>query len=130
VRIEARIFASVAIFFLVVLLLYWYTSKEQSGTTMLLGTVLLGALPSSYLFWWSRRMRPRPEDREDARIDEGAGYIGSFPDSSIWPFVIGMSMAMIGLAFVFGVWTAIIGGVVALAAVVGVVLESRRGGTV
>ncbi|MGI0156399.1 MAG: aa3-type cytochrome oxidase subunit IV [Thermoplasmata archaeon] len=129
-KIEGRLFSGVAVFFFVVLLVYWYWSKEQSGTVMLLGTVLLGVLPGSYLLWWSRHMRPRPEDREDARIDEGAGYIGSFPDSSIWPFIIGLSMAMIGLAFVFGVWTAIIGGVLATGAVIGVVLESRRGGTV
>ncbi len=129
-RIEGRVFAAVAIFFFVILLVYWFWSKEDSGTVLLLGTVLLGVLPGSYLLWWSRHMRPRPEDRDDARIDEGAGYVGSFPDSSIWPFVVGVSMAFIGLAFVFGVWTAIIGGALATSAVIGAVLESRRGGTV
>lgn len=129
-KIEGRFLLGVALFFLVVFFVYWFTSYEDSGSVMLLGTAFLGLLPGSYLIWWSRHMRPRPEDRDDARIDEGSGYIGSFPDGSIWPFVIGISMGFIGLAFVFGVWTALIGGSLAISGFVGIILESRRGGTV
>ena len=47
---------------------------------MLVGTVLLGLLPGCYYFWWSRHMKPRPEDRKDATIEEGSGVIGSLPE--------------------------------------------------
>jgi len=68
--------------------IYWFWSYEQGGTVMLAGTTLLGLLPGSYYLWWSTRMKPRPEDRTDATIEEGTGVIGSFPSSSIWPFIL------------------------------------------
>lgn len=129
-RIESRFFAIIAIFFFVVFFLYWFTSYEDAGGVMLFFSILLGALPGSYLLWWSRHMRPRPEDREDALIEEGAGYVGSFPGSSIWPFVLGMGLASIALAMIFGAWPGVVGAVVVLGAFVGVILESRRGGTI
>ncbi len=75
-------------------------------------------------------MQPRPEDREDAEMEDGAGVIGAFPSSSIWPFVLGLGASMVALALVFGSWTLPIGLFCAVAALVGVVYESRRGGLV
>ena len=63
-------------------------------------------------------------------IEEGAGVIGAFPSSSIWPLVVGLSAVFIGLALVFGSWTLPVGFALALAALVGVIYESRRGGLV
>lgn len=129
-KVESRFLVGVGIFFAVVFLVYWFTSYEDAGATMLLFTCFLGLLPGTYLLWWSRRMRPRPEDRDDATVEQGSGAIGSFPDSSVWPFVIGSAMALIAVGFVFGGWTALAGGVLAIGALVGVIRESRRGGTI
>ena len=49
-------------------------------------------------------MKPRPEDRTDATMADGAGVIGSFPGSSIWPFVLGMGLFLMVLSMVFGLW--------------------------
>ncbi len=49
-------------------------------------------------------MKPRPEDRTDATMEDGAGVIGSFPASSIWPFVLGMGLFLMVLSIVFGLW--------------------------
>ena len=54
--------------------------------------------------WWSNRMRVRASDRDDATIAEGAGFVETFPGSSIWPFTLGMGAFCIGLALVFGTW--------------------------
>jgi hypothetical protein len=97
---------------------------------MLAGTTLLGLLPGSYYLWWSRRMKPRPEDRTDASIEEGGGVIGSFPNSSIWPFILGMGLFLIVLSTVFGLWLLAPGASLVLSALIGVTVESRRGGTV
>src|SRR3974377_2164688 len=91
-RIEALILIGVAVFFGAVGALYWFWSAgvgpgaaaarpEPGGTAMLIGTPLLGLVPGAYYMWWSLRMRPRPEDRNEATIEEGAGGIGSFPGS-------------------------------------------------
>ncbi len=129
-RVEALFLMGVAVFFGLVGVMYWFWGYETAGTMMLVGTTLLGFLPGSYYLWWSRRMRPRPEDRTDGAIEEGAGAIGSFPNSSVWPFVLGMGFFLIALSAVFGFWLIAPGLSLVLSALVGVTVESRRGGTV
>jgi Cytochrome c oxidase subunit IV len=140
-KTEARLLIGVGMFFSVTDIVYWFwgyhflsgngaSGPEQSGTVMLVGTVLLGLVPGSYYFWWSRHMRPRPEDRSDATIEEGSGVIGSFPSSSIWPFVLGMGCFMIALSAVFGLWLAVPALSLVLSAAIGYTAESRRGGQV
>jgi ABC-type maltose transport system permease subunit len=130
VRTEAHVLLFIASFFGCVAAAYWLWSYETSGTAMLIGSSLLGILPGMYYLWWSYRMRPRPEDLEEATMEDGAGVIGTFPSSSIWPFVFGLAATLVALALVFGFWTAIVGFVLATTAVVGIILESRRGGYV
>ncbi|HVC71945.1 MAG TPA: cytochrome c oxidase subunit 4 [Acidimicrobiales bacterium] len=129
-RIEALFLIGIAVFFGIVGAIYWFWAYEQGGTMMLVGTTFLGLLPGSYYLWWSRRMEPRPEDRTDASIEEGSGVIGSFPNSSIWPFVLGMGLFLVVLSLVFGLWLLAPGFALVISAAVGVTVESRRGGTV
>ena len=75
-------------------------------------------------------MKPRPEDRTDASMEEGAGVIGSFPASSIWPFVLGMGLFLMVLSMVFGLWLIAPGAALVVSSVIGVTVESRRGGTI
>jgi hypothetical protein len=138
---EAKLLIGVGAFFSLTDIVYWFwgyhylagnnsAGPEQSGTVMLIGTVLLGLVPGSYYFWWSRHMRPRPEDREDATIAEGSGVIGAFPSSSIWPFVLGMGVFLIALAAVFGIWLLVPAFSLVFSAAIGYTAESRRGGQV
>lgn len=129
-KIEARVLIVIGVFFAVVGAIYWFTSYEQGGTAMLIGSALLGVFPGVYYLWWSVRMKPRAEDRSDATLEDGAGVVGSFPSSSIWPFVFGAAATLVALSLVFGFWTAAIGFVLAIVAVTGYVVESRRGGLV
>ena len=129
-RIEALFLIGIAVFFGIVGAVYWFWAYEQGGTMMLVGTTFLGLLPGGYYFWWSRRMKPRPEDRTDASIEEGSGVIGLFPNSSIWPFVLGMGLFLVVLSMVFGLWLLAPGFSLVLSALIGVTVESRRGGTV
>ena len=129
-RIEALVLLGVAIFFGIVGAVYWFTSYEDGGTMMLVGTCLLGLLPGSYYYWWHRRMGDRPEDRDDATLEDGAGQIATFPSSSIWPFVLGMGAFMLVLAFAFGIWFFFPALGLILTALVGGTAESRRGGHV
>jgi hypothetical protein len=127
-RVEALVLLGVAVFFGITGAVYWFTSYEDGGTMMLVGTCLLGLLPGGYYFWWHRRMAPRPEDRPDATVADGAGEVQAFPSSSIWPFVLGMGAFMLVLAFAFGMWFFFPAVGLFLTALVGVTAESRRGG--
>jgi hypothetical protein len=127
---EAWVLLGVATFFGIVGVVYWFTSYEDGGTMMLVGTCLLGLLPGSYYLWWHRRIGDRPEDRDDATVEEGAGQIATFPNSSIWPFILGMGAFMLVLAFAFGSWFFFPAVGLILTALLGVTAESRRGGHV
>jgi hypothetical protein len=127
---EAYVLLFIGFFFGLVGLIYWLTSYEDAGSIMLLGTFLLGSVPGFYYFWWSRRMSPRASDNPEASLEDGAGVVGAFPGSSIWPFVLGLGATFVALALVFGAWTLGVGLFLAIAALVGVIFESRRGGLV
>ena len=75
-------------------------------------------------------MKPLEGDEPEATVADGAGTIDSFPGSSIWPFLLGMGALFATLTFVFGLWLAPIAAALGLSAVIGGVVESRRGGTV
>jgi Cytochrome c oxidase subunit IV len=129
-KVEAYVLLFVGAFFGCVCLAYWLLSNETSGTAMLAGTMMLGFFPGTYYFWWSRRMKPRPEDDPQATRSDGAGIVAAFPSTSIWPFVLGLGATCVALSLVFGFWTAPIGFTLGVATLLGVVRESRRGGTV
>lgn len=129
-RIEALLLIGVAIFFGIIGIVYWFTAYDDSGFLMLIGTTLLGLLPGGYYLWWSNRMKPRPEDLDNADMKDGSGVVGSFPGSSIWPFVLGMGAFMIAMSAVFGWWFFPIAIALAVSAATGYTVESRRGGTV
>jgi len=129
-RVSGTFLAAIGIFFGIIGLIYWFWSYEDAGFLMLMGSALLGLLPGGYYLWWSRRMRPLDGDVSDASVADGAGSIDSFPGSSIWPFLLGMGALFATLTFIFGLWLAPIAAALGLSAVIGGVIESRRGGTV
>lgn len=125
---EGRILLGLGLFFLIMFGFYWPLSHEQSGSTMMFFAVLLGFLPGGYYYWWSRRMKPRPEDSDDADMAESAGFIDSFPGSSIFPFTLGMGAWMSVMAMIFGIWLAIPALSLIVWALLGATAEARRGG--
>ncbi len=126
-KVEAYFFLGVTAFFVVIGGVYAFTSYEDAGTTMLAGCALLGLLTGGYLLLVSRRIAPRPEDRPDATIADGAGARAEFPAASIWPFALAFGATALATGFVFGVWVIVLGGTVFTLAAIGYVAESRRG---
>jgi hypothetical protein len=128
VKIESYFLLFLSAFGAVIAAIYWWTSYDDGGGIMLVGFALLALLPGLYYLWWTHRMPLRPEDDPTADHASGAGFIGYFPSASIWPFVLGMGALCVGLALVFGFWTAIFGFFLAISAVIGVIVESRHNG--
>jgi hypothetical protein len=97
------VFAPLTLFFLIVGSVYGYFTRlsEPIGLiALLLAGVLLGMI-TVYLAITSRKI-DRPEDKPDAEIADGAGELGFFPASSIWPLWTALTMVLIVLAPVFG----------------------------
>ncbi len=129
-RVNGAFLAVIGFFFGVIAIIYWFTAYEDAGFLMLIGSALLGLMPGGYYLWWSNRMRPLDGDVPDATVSDGAGVIDAFPGSRIWPFLLGMAALFATLTFIFGLWLAPIAAALGLSAVIGAVVESRRGGTV
>ena len=127
-KVEARLLLGLGLFFGIMCAVYWNWSLENAGGVMMFAGMLLGFLPGGYYYWWSRRMKARPEDNPDATQAEGAGFVGSFPGTSIWPFTLGMGAFLSVLAMVFGIWFLVPGLALVVWALFGGTSEGRRGG--
>ena len=128
-RVESKVLLSLGLFFGVMVTVYWNWGHENAGSVMMFSGMLLCFLPGGYYYWWSRRMKPRPEDDPQATQAQGAGVVGAFPGTSIWPFTLGMGAFFIVLALVFGVWLLVPGLGLVGWAMFGGTSEGRRGGT-
>ena len=117
-RVEAKIFLYVAAFLFAATALYawWSHADSDTGAYEVIGTTCIAlsgglcTIVGSYFAFVARRIDPRPEDRDDADIVEGAGELGFFSPGSYWPIGLAASAAMAGLAIAFwAVWLLIIG---------------------
>ncbi|HET7327338.1 MAG TPA: cytochrome c oxidase subunit 4 [Nocardioidaceae bacterium] len=126
-KVEAWIFGMNAVFFIVVAPIYWWMSEDWTGTSALVMTACLTLLVTFYLGFTARRMQPRPEDRAEAEIVEGAGELGFFPPFSWQPLFCAAALAVIVLGIVFGWWLSLIGAGIGSAALFLFVLEYYRG---
>jgi hypothetical protein len=101
VKVEALIFNIIAAFCFIAAIVYGFWAQEPIGTTALALSGGLTVLVGGFFWFISRRIDPRPEDRKDADIAEGAGELGFFPPSSYWPFGLALSAALMGLGMAF-----------------------------
>ncbi len=122
-RLEWMLFAAAAGFYTAITVVYWFMAKEPAGTAALALTSGLAMLVGFYLWFTARHIDPRPEDQNDAEIEEGAGPYGFFSPHSWWPLPVGASAAVVALGMVFG-WWLVFGGVLGLVlSVIGLVFE-------
>ena len=110
-KVEGRIFASLAAFFVLVAAVYGWLSREVIGTTALILSGALALAIGFYSLRLSARLGPRPEDRPDAEISEGAGEYGFYSPHSWWPLPTAASAAIMMLGFAFGWWLTVLGAV-------------------
>lgn len=126
-KAESWMFMACAIFLALVTPAYWLLAGEWAGTTALLMTTLLTLMVALYLGAHARKMEPRPEDRKDAEISDGAGELGFYPPYSWWPFYCAVCFAIIVLGVVYGWWLFLIGLALGGVALSGWLFEYYRG---
>jgi cytochrome c oxidase subunit IV len=103
-KAEAVIFGICTVFFVLVAPAYWFITEDPTGTSALTMTFLLTLLVTFYLGFHASKMEPRPEDRADAEIADGAGELGFFPPYSWWPLWCGSTLAVMVFAVAATAW--------------------------
>ena len=117
-RAEAWIFAICSVFFVLVTPAYWFITYDPTGTSALTMTFLLTLLVTFYLGFHAAKMEPRPEDRQDAEIADGAGELGFFPPYSWWPLWCALTLAMCVFGAAMAAWWLLVMGTGLLAVAV------------
>ena len=107
--------------------IYWFMSGDVIGTSLLALTGGLAFLIAFYILFTDKRVGQLPEDNEFALISDADTDYGFFSPYSWWPFVIGASVFVFVLGFVFATWMMVLGLFVILLAVNGLLFEYYRG---
>jgi hypothetical protein len=131
---EYRFFGLISAFLFAACGLYAWWTHADSGRVEWIGVVALIlsgllCLMCAGSFWMvSRRIDPRPEDRSDAEIADGAGEIGFFSPGSYYPFgaALAAAVASVGLAMEMW-WLFTVGAAAILVATGGLVFEYYTG---
>ena len=125
---EAWLFVVCTVFFVLVTPAYWLITGDWTGTSALTMTTLLALMVSLYLGVHAARMDPRPEDRKDGEIADGAGELGFFPPYSWWPLWCAMALGVVVFATAMSAWwLLIIGGALGMITLSGWIFEYYRG---
>jgi hypothetical protein len=127
VKVEGRIFAALATFFILVAVVYGWLSREVIGTTALVLCGGLGLAIGFYMFRLNNRFGPRPEDLLDAEIADGAGEYGFYSPNSWWPLPTALSAAIACMGFAFGWWLTVLGAFLLICSAIGFVFEYYHG---
>lgn len=125
---ETWLFVICTVFLVLVTPAYWLITNDWTGTSALTMTTLLTLMVSLYLGVHAARMAPRPEDRKDGEIADGAGELGFFPPYSWWPLWCAMALGTCVFATAMAAWWMfIIGGVIGMVTLSGWIFEYYRG---
>lgn len=131
---EAWVFGICAVFLVLVTPAYWFLTRSSvegpdwTGTSALVMTTLLAAMITMYLGFHAKKMDPRPEDRKEAEISDGAGELGFFPPYSWWPLWAAATLGTMVFALAMSAWwLVIIGAVLGAVALSGWIFEFYRG---
>ncbi|MBD8507716.1 cytochrome c oxidase subunit 4 [Hoyosella sp. G463] len=133
-KIEAKLFELLTVFFFLTAILYGvftYTSRaglEWAGLTAIVLTAGLTLIIGTYFRFVARRIDTRPEDYEEADIEDGTGDLGFFSPGSYWPVLLALSAALAGIAVAFFyMWLIVVAAVIILVATAGLVFEYHWG---
>jgi hypothetical protein len=145
VRVNSNLFWILAAFFWAADGLYiaWNLIAYNTGAASALtptspvdwvGTVgigLSGILGAFIAFYVGATRRAQggelPEDRYDAKIDDGDPEIGYFSPWSWWPMTVAFGLALMFLGLAVGIWLMFIGGPIVAVAIIGWYYEYYRG---
>ncbi|ALA67673.1 cytochrome c oxidase subunit 4 [Corynebacterium lactis] len=86
---------------------------EWAGATGLVLAALMTLMLGGYFHFTEVRSDITPSDFEEAEVVDGAGTLGFFSASSIWPFVMTVGILFMGYGIAFmAYWLLLVGAVI------------------
>lgn len=129
-KIEAKLFEILTVFFILVAIVYGAftalsrTGIEWAGLTAICLSAGLTLIVGTYFRFVARRLDTRPEDYEDAEIADGSGDLGFFSPGSYWPILMAGAAGLVGISLAFfEPWLIAFAAVAMIATVAGLVFE-------
>jgi hypothetical protein len=110
--------------------IWWYNtdgSFEWIGTAAIAMLSVMAVFLAFYIKKTANSQGHVPEDREDARVEDGDFEQGYFAPWSWWPLFLGLFGAVCFASLAVGWWLFFIGFPLALVALIGFVFERSRG---
>ncbi|RVW05609.1 cytochrome c oxidase subunit 4 [Rhodococcus xishaensis] len=133
-KIEAKLFEILTVFFILVAIVYGVftaysrTGIEWAGLTAIVLSAGLSLIVGTYFRFVARRLDVRPEDYEEAEVSDGSGDLGFFSPGSFWPILLAGAAAIAALALAFfQAWMIVAAVALVLAAAAGLVFEYHIG---
>lgn len=120
--VQARMFTFIGTFLTVASIGYGFWTREAAGATMLALASGLAFTTGGYLGWTKP---PAGATAGQAQHSEH-GEEPWFPDASIWPFVLGIGLALVANGLLLGTWLLLPGAGFLLYAVAGFVRQTRH----
>ena len=126
-KVQAWIFAGIALFMLTVAVVYGWWSKEPVGATGLGLAFGLSVMIGFYLAFTARRVDAGAQDNENAEVADDAGELGFFSPHSWQPLMLATGGALAFMGVIFGWWLMFFSVPVILYGIFGWVFEYYRG---
>lgn len=128
-KINAKLFTILGLFFLVVAVVYtiWTRGTEWVGIPGLFALAAMQFMIAYYLRLVGKEYKTGVDDQDDGEIAEYAGVYGRFAPWSWWPLGLGAAIAIVFLGVAIDWWIFIIGIFAGLFFVTGWVFEFSRG---
>jgi len=129
VKINAKMFSLLGIFFLIIAVVYtiWTRGTEWVGIPAFFALAAMQFLIAYYLRLVDKEYKTGASDREDGEIAEYSGTYGRFAPWSWWPLGLGFSAAIIAVGVAVDWWIFIIGIFAGIFFVTGWVFEFSKG---
>ena len=126
-KVNWRLFAFLAVFYVIMTVIYYYVGGEAVGITGMLLSACLAGMVAFYVWFTQKRIGTDiPSDNEDAEIADDAGELGFYSPHSWWPLPVAVSAVAMSLGLIIGWWLTLIALGALIISIIGMVTEYEK----
>ena len=126
-KVNWRLFAFLAFFYVIMSVIYYYVGGEAVGITGMLLAACLAGMVAFYIWFTQKRIGIAiPSDNDEAEIADDAGELGFYSPHSWWPLPVAVSAVAMSLGLIIGWWLTLIALGSLIISIIGMVTEYEK----